>query len=223
MQHNNLSHLVHNSWLIHSSKAFDYFKSSVVPYLNKVAETEVVFPAVHNIFRSLKELPYENVRVVILAQDPYHDFGSAIGLAFDNPKSRKPSPSLRNILREIESDTKTPSISGENQLSYLEHLPSQGVLLLNTALTVEKGKPGSHLAIWDPFSKELITSLNKSNSSIVWVLWGKKAQTHKTLITNSKHHIITGAHPSPFSARAGFFGGKFFTQINSFLKQPIKW
>lgn len=223
MQHNNLNHLVHSSWLTNASKAFDHFKTDVVPYLNKLAETEVIFPAVHNIFRSLKELPFDKVRVVILAQDPYHDPGSAIGLAFDNPKSRKPSPSLRNILREIESDTQTPSKSSENNLSYLEHLPSQGVLLLNTALTVEKGKPGSHLSIWDPFSKELITSLNKSDSPIVWVLWGKKAQIHKPLITSKKHHIITGAHPSPFSARAGFFGGKFFTQINSFLKQPIKW
>jgi uracil-DNA glycosylase len=223
MKHDNLSHLVHSSWLTNASQAFDKFKLAVVPTLNEEAKTKVVFPAVHNIFRALKEVPFDRVRVVIIGQDPYHDAGSATGLAFDNPKSQKPSPSLRNILREIASDTGTPSKANENNLSYMEHLPGQGVLLLNSAFTVEEGKPGSHLAIWEPFFKELLTSLNKSHTPIVWVLWGKKAQAHKSLITNPKHHVMEGVHPSPFSARNGFFGGRFFTRINSLLNNAIVW
>mgnify|MGYP000379038755 CR=1 FL=1 len=223
MKHDNLSHLVHSSWLTNATQAFDVFKHKVVPVLNEEAKTKVVFPAVHLIFRTLKEVPFDRVRVVIVGQDPYHDAGSATGLAFDNPKTKNPSPSLRNILREIASDTGNPSKANENTLSYFEHLPGQGVLLLNSALTVEEGKPGSHLAIWEPFFKELLISLNKNDTPIVWVLWGKKAQAHKFLITNPKHHIIEGVHPSPFSAHSGFFGGRFFTRINSLLNNVVVW
>lgn len=237
-RHTNLSHLVHDTWLEQAPKAFDLFKKTIVPTLNARAtelaefnsfikdrkDCKEIYPTVHLIFRALKEVPFDKVRVVIVGQDPYHDAGSATGLAFDNPKSQKPSPSLRNILKEIASDTGKPSKADENKLSYLEHLPGQGVLLLNAALTVEKGQPGSHLAIWEPFFKELLTSLNKSDRSIVWVLWGKKCQAHKSLITNPKHHVIEGVHPSPFSARSGFFGGRFFTRINSSLNAyPIIW
>lgn len=222
MRHNNLRHLVSDSWLVKAEKAFTIFKISVVPTLNKLASEEVVFPAPHNIFRAFNEVPFEEVRVVILFQDPYYDEGSATGIALDNPKSRKPSPSLRNFLKEIESDLGHPSKAYENTLSYLEHLPRQGVLLLNTALTVESGKPGSHLEVWKPFATEIITALNKSEAPIVWLLLGKKAQLNKSLITNSKHTIVEGAHPSPFSAKL-FFGGKFFSKVNSFLKKQIIW
>lgn len=222
MRHNNLRTLVHDSWLLKAEKAFTIFKDSIVPALNEIAKTKVVFPTPNNILRVFKETPFDDVRVVIIAQDPYHDFGSATGIAFDNPKSRKPSPSLRNFLREIASDLGEPSKANENTLSYLEHLPGQGVLLLNTALTVESGKPESHLEIWAPFSKEIIATLNKSDIPIVWLLLGKKAQSQKQFITNTKHIVVEGAHPSPFSAKK-FFGGKYFSKVNSFLKKPIKW
>jgi uracil-DNA glycosylase len=154
---------------------------------------------------------------------PYHNPGSATGLAFDNPKSQKPSPSLRNILNELERDTGAPSKALSNATSYLEHLPSQGVLLLNTALSVERENPGSHVDMWRPFTEELVCQINARLSHVVWVLWGEKAKKYKKSITNPTHKIVEGAHPSPFSAHSGFFGGKFFTTVNTHLKIPIQW
>lgn len=230
MKHDNLKGLVGESWIWPLGKAFDHFKSVIVPFLEEenlktatykeVETTKQIFPATHNIFRAFKEVPFDCVRVVIIGQDPYHDVGSATGLAFDNPKTQKPSPSLRNILTEIEADTGTPSLAFTNVGSYLEHLPSQGVMLLNAALTVAREMPGSHSGIWKPFMQEVIFQMNARLSNVVWVLWGNNAKKYKKLITNPSHRIIEGAHPSPF-AYAKFKDNNFFTKINTYT--TIQW
>lgn len=220
MKHGNLKGLVGESWIWPLGKAFDYFKDTIVPELEE--NDNDIYPSQHNVFRAFKEVPFDCVRVIILGQDPYHNPGSATGLAFDNPKTQKPSPSLRNILKEIQDDLSEASLADTNVSSYLEHLPSQGVLLLNTALTVEKGKPGSHLQLWRPFTYELIFQCNARMSNVVWVLWGDKAQKYRKLITNPTHKIVVGAHPSPFSYKK-FKGGKYFSEINNSLTTTIKW
>lgn len=161
---------------------------------------------------------------------PYFD-GSATGLAFDNKNDgSKISPSLRNILKEL--DTDIPVVSQPfNDIpvkdSYLGHLPEQGVLLLNTALTVRPNEAGSHTDLWKPFTEKLIEKLNKSDN-IVWILWGNHAKSYKKFITNETHHVIEGVHPMPLAAnRGGFFGEKFFSKANDYLKEvdktPIQW
>lgn len=147
---------------------------------------------------------------------PYHD-GSSVGTAFDNVITKKPSPSLRNIIRECQSDEGFT----KGETTYLENWINQGVLLMNTAFTVEEGMAGSHIEIWRDFTVGVIKRLQEKDN-IVWVLWGRHAQMHKPLITNTTHHIIEGAHPSPFSA-SKFFGGKYFSKINEKLESPIEW
>lgn len=220
MKHGNMSPLVGPTWVFPLGKAFDVLKQYIIPILEEESKTKTIYPLPHTIFRAFKEVAFDDVRVVILGMDPYHD-GSATGIAFDNPKDAKISPSLRNILKEIEEDTGKPSAGHMNASSYLEHLPSQGVLLLNAALTVEKSKPESHLKIWEDFTKETIEALNNRHKRIVWVLWGKKAQKFKKYI-NPKHIIVESAHPSPFSYKL-FKGCKCFTKVNEYLQKPISW
>lgn len=176
------------------------------------------------VFRALNECPPDKLKVVILGQDPYHD-GSATGLAFDNRIHQKLSPSLRNILKEIGEDVGVYD-GGQPSESYLDDLPYQGVLLLNTALTVEKGKAGSHTEQWKPFTTQLLTDIQKLDN-IVWILWGNHAKSFKDLITNTTHYIIEGGHPSPLNRSVPFAGGKYFSRCNEFLKStnqsPIKW
>lgn len=209
-------------WVTPLVKAFDKFYKHVIPKLKEELEAGTkVFPSQPSIFRAFKETPYELVRVVILGLDPYHNAGAATGLAFDNPKNQKPSPSLRNILKEIESDTGSPSLAETNSVSYLEHLPPQGVLLLNTALTVREGEPTSHLDIWKDFTEEVIESLNQKQD-LIWVLWGKKAAAFKSKISPN-HTIIETAHPSPFSNHL-FKGCKCFSKVNLHLNgEKIIW
>jgi len=218
MKHQNLTALVGESWIWPLGKAFDLLKEKIIPYLKaRKSEDIIIFPMESNILRAFKEVPFDSVQVVILGQDPYHD-GSATGLAFDNSVAKKPSPSLRNILKEVAEDTgekPTPKV-----LSYLEHLPTQGVLLLNTALTVEKGSPESHLELWQEFTQEVIKALN-AKQKLVWVLWGAKAQKFSKNI-NPNHTIVAAAHPSPFSYHK-FKGCKCFTEVNKHLVNPIKW
>jgi len=232
MKHDNMIPFVGESWLLPLGKAFDYVKTDVIPYLKEERErlelenldnpskkAKTIYPStLSNVFRAFKETPYPTVRVVIIGQDPYHD-GSATGCAFDNAKTKKPSPSLRNILKEIGKEF-GKSAADDNVLSYLEHLPSQGVLLLNTALTVESASRGSHLEIWRPFTEEVIKALNKT-PDIVWVLWGGKAHKFKELI-NPRHKIVMGAHPSPFSYHL-FKDQGHFSKINVHLKNKIRW
>ena len=211
-----------NSWKEFAPKAFQQFEAVIAPQLK---EDLNFYPKATDIFRAYNECPPESVKVVILGQDPYFD-GSATGLAFSNwIQQPKLSPSLRNILKELKNDTGESSWDGQGCV--LGHLPSQGVLLINTALTVKPNEAGSHTKMWKPFTNEVITSLQQKDN-VVWILWGNHAKSFKSLITNETHHIIEGVHPMPLAAnRGGFFGEKFFSKANTFLQStnqsPINW
>lgn len=188
---------------------------------------EEIYPKYSDRLKAFRSLNGSELKVVILGQDPYHTPGMATGLAFDNHRHQKSvSPSLRNILDEILSDDLKNMAPYNRADSYLSHLPPQGVLLLNTALTVQKGEPMSHTKLWAPFTESLIADINKKND-IVWILWGRHAQSYKKFITNPTHKIIEGVHPSPLSAKRGFFGSKPFSKCNEYLEQmgctPVNW
>lgn len=183
-----------------------------------------VFPPMYDIFNALKYTSYSDTRVVILGQDPYHEIGQAHGLSFSVRKGVKIPPSLVNIYKELSTDIgmKIPS-HGE-----LTSWAKQGVLLLNATLTVRQGQANSHKDIgWAIFTDEIIKMLAKSQSPIVFILWGANARSKKKYITSKNHLIIESAHPSPLSAHNGFFGSKPFSRANSFLVsnglEPINW
>ena len=178
-----------------------------------------IFPPKKQIFRALELTPFENIKVVILGQDPYHGEGEANGLAFSVNKGIKLPPSLRNIYKELESDLGVkPPIQGD-----LTSWAKQGVLLLNSVLTVEKDKPGSHRNIgWEEYTDSIIKEISDKKENIVFILWGKYAQSKKDLIDERKHLVISSPHPSPFSARKGFFGSKPFSTTNTYLKSKGK-
>ena len=183
-----------------------------------------VFPPKEEILSSLSLLELKDIKVVIVAQDPYHGVGEAHGLAFSVKESPPLPPSLKNIFKELKSDLNIPiSIHGD-----LRVWRDQGVLLLNRVLTVEKDKPRSHVGLgWEDFTEKLIYILNKHYSHIVFILWGNDAKLVEPLLDSEKHCILTATHPSPFSANKGFFGCKHFSKTNEYLisvgKTPIKW
>lgn len=162
-----------------------------------------------------------------MGQDPYFD-GSANGLCFSNQGNKiKLSPSLQNIRKELASDGGKKFLDVSPSFgSHLDYLPQQGILMINTALTVEPGKAGSHAQLWEPFTNEIISSLNKKDN-IVWILLGNYAKKYKELITNTTHKFVEAVHPSPLSAHRGFFGSKIFSRTNQALKElgleQIKW
>lgn len=215
-----------NKW-INFSSAFKKASKALNCYLNVTT-----YPAIENVFRAFSELPVANLKVVILGQDPYHD-GSATGLAFDNSLNDKISPSLKNILTQLEEYRKENDYErGANRETHLEHLPKQGVLLLNTALTVEKGKPNSHKEQWQEFTENIIVDINGYKDDIVWILWGNNAKTYKKFITNDTHKVIEGTHPSPLAHRNKntqhpFFKINYFDETNKILeakgKNKILW
>jgi len=182
------------------------------------------FPDKKNIFKALELTPLENVKVVILGQDPYHGEGQANGLAFSVNKDIKIPPSLKNIYKELNTDLNI-EIPTHGDLT---HWAKQGVLLLNSVLTVEPGRPGSHANIgWERYTDQIIKQISTEKEHIVFILWGKYAESKKYLIDESKHLTIISTHPSPFSARKGFFGSKPFSRANAFLIEkgmdPIDW
>lgn len=209
-------------WVTKFPDLFIKFKNDILPVLQ--AETNVVYPQNSiNIFEAFKQCPVDQIKVVIFLQDPYHD-GSATGVALDNLiNTKKMSPSLKNVMKEIQDDV---GVSKRiNKISYLEHLPPQGVLLINSALTVVKGKPLSHMELWKDWTELLVNNLNTIDN-ISWILWGNFAKSYKSRVTNTTHTFVEGVHPSPFSA-SKFFGGKYFSKINEILKRKklkqIKW
>ncbi len=192
--------------------------------IDKAYRTEKVYPAAENIFQAFAFCPLDQVKVVILGQDPYHGADQAQGLSFSVPDNVKMPPSLRNIYKEIKSDcgSEMPE-SGD-----LEHWAKQGVLLLNSTLTVEAGNPASHQGLgWESFTDEVIKIISTQKEHVVFLLWGKFAEAKSELIDETKHLILTTSHPSPFSAHRGFLGSKHFTQTNNYLKKNnltiIKW
>lgn len=185
--------------------------------------TKTIFPKYSQIFNAFYLTDYDNVKVVIIGQDPYHGVGEAHGLCFSVQKGVKRPPSLNNIFKELKDDLGT--VRENNDLS---DWASEGVLLLNAIMTVEKDKPLSHKDKgWEIFTDEVIKKLNEREKPVIFVLWGNYARSKKTLITNKNHYIIESAHPSPLSASRGFFGSRPFSKINNILKQinekEIRW
>ncbi len=174
----------------------------------------VVYPDMYDIFNALKYTAYNDVKAVILGQDPYHEPGQAHGLCFSVQKGVKIPPSLVNIYKELESDLGI--IAPEH--GCLTDWADSGVLLLNTVLTVRRGAANSHKNKgWEKFTDSVISHLNRREKPMVFILWGANAKAKRELITSSEHLVITGAHPSPLSAYNGFFGGKYFSRANNYL------
>lgn len=201
----------------------DYYQELQAFVQKRRAEVRV-FPEEKNVFNALELTPFESVKVVILGQDPYHGFGQAHGLSFSVQKGIPLPPSLRNIYKELQEDL-GGELPTEGDLS---HWAKQGVLLLNTVLTVEEGNANSHKGMgWERLTNRLIESLNELNHPVIFILWGKPAQDKEKLITNPSHVILKSPHPSPLSAYRGFFGSKPFSRINDILIQqgqiPIRW
>lgn len=187
-------------------------------------KSRVIYPDMYDIFNALKFTPYEKVKAVILGQDPYHQPGQAHGLCFSVQKGVPQPPSLVNIFKELADDLGiTPPSHGN-----LESWANNGVLLLNTALTVRKNQANSHRGKgWEIFTDRVIELLNERPQPMVFILWGNNAKAKEKLVTNPNHCIIKGAHPSPLSAHYGFWGGKYFSRTNDFLastgQEPIDW
>ena len=198
----------------------EYFRKLTDQHRQNITN-RIVYPKRGKTFRAFQMCPLESVKVVILGQDPYHD-GSATGLAFANDRVGRISPSLRNIIQTVKNDFGDIIVNPN-----LESWAKQGVLLLNTALTVEKGKAGSHVNMWMPFTRDIITSLSVYKPDLIWVLWGKKAQDYeKHIMYPSGHTILKAAHPAAESysgGKAGFFTCGHFKKINDKLEEPIEW
>ncbi len=213
------------SWLPLVGAELDkpYFRD-LQQFLAAERQQQPVFPAVENVFAALELTPFERVRVVLLGQDPYHDVDQAHGLAFSVQSGVKLPASLRNIFKELQDDVGCP----KSDHGCLTRWADQGVLLLNTVLTVRAHTANSHRGKgWEIFTDAVIARLNQRAEPIVFVLWGKPAQAKKKLIDAERHVILESAHPSPLSAHSGFFGSKPFSKINATLRgwgQPeIDW
>ena len=206
----------------------DEFKKDYFYKLLKAVQLEyskkTIYPSKKQVFRAFRYTSYKDLKVVILGQDPYHGEGEAEGLSFSVPKGIKRPPSLNNIFKELHDDLGL-NISDS---SSLVPWAKQGVLLLNTVLTVEKDKAGSHKNLgWQVFTDEVIKKINEKEEPVVFILWGNYARSKKKFITNPKHLVIESAHPSPLSAYNGFFSSKPFSKTNDFLiknnLRPIDW
>jgi uracil-DNA glycosylase len=183
-----------------------------------------VFPPQEDVFNALGYTPYDQVKVLVVGQDPYFNPGEAHGLAFSVREGVKVPPSLVNIYKELEADLGIPRV----KTGYLKKWADQGVLLLNTALTVRSGEANSHKGKgWEKFTDAVIAAVNAKQTRVVFVLWGANAQKKLELIDTGKHVVVQSAHPSPLAAKGGFFGSKPFSKINSALEEsgqtPIDW
>jgi uracil-DNA glycosylase len=209
--------MIGNDWdnklsVIWNSDGFKKFMSIIDNEYN----TKTIYPPKEDIFAALKNTPFKDTKVVIVGQDPYHGEGEAMGLSFSVHDGIKLPPSLKNIYQELKDDLGyEPVKSGD-----LTKWTKEGVLLLNATLTVVKDTPNSHSKLgWNLFTDYIIRVLNEKEEPVVFILWGNFARSKKELITNKKHLVIESAHPSPFSARNGFFGSKPFSRTNEFLKK----
>ena len=200
-----------------------YFKNLTEKIKDAYLE-EVVYPHPKNIFNAFAFCPFDQVKVVILGQDPYHGTGQAHGLSFSVPDGIKIPPSLQNIYKELKNDIGKEIPTSGN----LEHWAKQGVLLLNATLTVRAGFAGSHQDLgWETFTDTIIKTISDQKEHVVFILWGKFAQAKIDLINQNKHLVLTAPHPSPFSAYTGFFGSKPFSKTNEYLEKhgfkKIEW
>ena len=214
-----------NDWDIMLQDEFDrpYFKS-LENFLTEERARYEIYPPQEDVFNALRYSSFQDTKVVILGQDPYHEPGQAHGLCFSVNKGVTIPPSLVNIYKEIENDLgiKMPGHG------YLADWAKQGVLLLNTVLTVRRGQANSHKGKgWEIFTDRIVEILNQRQKPMVFILWGANAKSKTELITNKEHMVITGAHPSPLSAWKGFFGGRYFSKANRYLEitgqEPVDW
>ncbi|MBC7498084.1 uracil-DNA glycosylase [Candidatus Gracilibacteria bacterium] len=206
---------IHPSWYRVLALEFEKpYWEKLTDFIKSEYSQKVCFPQGKNIFRAFDTTPFDRVRVVILGQDPYHTAGAAMGLSFSVPDGSRAQPSLRNIFKELESD-----IGVQRTQTDLTDWAEQGVLLMNTVLTVREGEPASHQHMgWEELTDTIITALSRERVGIVFILWGNAAVVKKSLIDSSRHHIIESPHPSPFSAHRGFFGSRPFSQTNTYLR-----
>ena len=192
--------------------------------LKKEYATQRIYPPAQDIFNALKYTAFEDVKVVIIGQDPYHGAGQAHGLCFSVQPGVTPPPSLKNMFKELHSDLGLP----EPPTGELTRWAKQGVLLLNTVLTVREGQPTSHKGLgWERVTDRIISELNEKETPVVFLLWGAHAQKKGELITNPIHYKLQTVHPSPLSASRGFFGCRHFSKTNALLEKhgmtPIEW
>ncbi|CAM4171956.1 uracil-DNA glycosylase [Lederbergia lenta] len=209
--------ILHNDWgtLLEEEFQKPYYEK-LRSFLEKEYEKKVIYPAQKDIFNALHYTPYENVKVVIIGQDPYHGPGQAHGLSFSVKPDVKIPPSLRNIFKELHADL---GFTVPNN-GYLVKWAEQGVLMLNTVLTVRAGEAHSHRGKgWETFTDKIISFINEREQPVVFILWGRPAQEKMKLIDTKKHKVIMSPHPSPFAARKGFFGSKPFSKANEILEE----
>lgn len=216
---------IHPSWknLLQEEFEKDYFKA-LVEFVKEEYQNYDIYPPGPEIFRAFELCPFDEVKVVIIGQDPYHGQGQANGLCFSVRDNVRIPPSLQNIYKEIHSDLGKPIPEDGD----LDRWARQGVLLLNATLTVRAKTPGSHQDKgWEEFTDAVIKLVSQKKESIVFLLWGSYAQRKGQIIDEAKHKVLKSPHPSPFSAHRGFFGNKHFSQTNTYLKskkkEPIDW
>lgn len=217
--------MIGNDWdeVLKDEKEKDYFKK-LIQFVEEEYKEKTIYPKKTEIFKAFRNTSYKDTKVVILGQDPYHRENQAEGLSFSVKEGIQQPPSLKNIFKELKSDLGyEPPQSGS-----LVPWTREGVLLLNTVLTVVKHQPASHKDIgWETFTDNVISKINEKKTPVVFILWGSFARSKKELITNPIHYIIESSHPSPYSAKQGFFGSKPFSKTNDFLIKnglsPIHW
>ena len=216
---------IHESWkeILHEEFNKDYFVE-LKKFLVEEKKSHVIYPPGQKIFNAFNQTPFDLVKIVIIGQDPYHGAGQAHGLCFSVPFGIKPPPSLVNIFKEIQSDLGLPIPNHGN----LEYWAMQGVLLINATLTVRANHAGSHQGKgWEVFTDKVISHLSEQREGLIFMLWGRFAQDKAALIDRQKHYVLEAPHPSPFSARTGFFGCRHFSKSNEILdklgKGQIDW
>ncbi|MBQ6497593.1 MAG: uracil-DNA glycosylase [Bacilli bacterium] len=220
-----MTNMIGNDWdaLLKDEYQKEYFKN-LLEFVKEEYKHKIIYPKQNEVFNAFRYTSFDNVKVVILGQDPYHGPNQAEGLSFSVSNEVLKPPSLQNIFKELESDLGIPFPKSNS----LKPWAKQGVLLLNAVLTVEEHKPTSHKDKgWETFTDDVIKILNNKKEPVVFILWGSYARNKRGLITNSRHLIIESAHPSPFSARNGFFGSRPFSKTNKFLSdnnlKEIDW
>ena len=218
--------ILENSWKEKLLEEFnkDYMRSLSEFLRSEKLKNKIIFPPGNKIFNAFNLTKFEDVKVVILGQDPYHGHNQAHGLSFSVEEGIRPPPSLKNIFKELESDMGIKQPEHGN----LERWCSEGVLLLNSILTVEKSKPASHANMgWERFTDKILSILNDLKRNVVFILWGKKAQEKGHFLDKNRHLILKSAHPSPYSANNGFLGSKPFSKTNHYLNtnniKEIDW
>lgn len=199
-------------------KELEYFQNLSF-FIENQRQNHIVYPRKEEVFRAFELCDFDETKIVIIGQDPYHQKGQANGLAFSVNKEMKLPPSLRNIFKELESDLGIKNTNGD-----LTNWAKQGILLLNTTLTVRDSEPMSHQKKgWEIFTSKWIEHLSENKEGLIFVLWGKHAQSLMSVIDSKKHLILKSVHPSPLSASRGFFGSRVFSKINNHISIQIDW